>query len=311
MNDDSNSIAGVSRVRQDEWLRRMSYRLVALQLVAAPAILFSSFLPPVIGIGSFSTSVDLRIINAILAGLAFSLLVLASFIFAWAGKPVYWRALRCGLLLCWVGLSTGGLLFFQGFNAGFNTQLELIFEVFAFFMLVGVGIVIVPFGMRCWRGWQVAELKSEKIISRQEAVVEWVAFAILVGFIFNSNSLIESGLISSAIGISIGVVLCGFAFWILRVNSANWARVAFMVCAVLFVLVPGVFVWLADYSSLSILPAATAGSGYYFWGLLSGALVLLVHVVIFRARGLRMQRFAFEKSAVEVGEKVVVDPFSD
>ena len=312
------SSAGI-QVSKARWnSKRVLWALVCLQFLAVPNIFLIHLLPPVLGIGSFSIALDFRYVIAILWGATLSLFVLLPFLFAWSQRSLFRRAsVYLTLMIAWAAVNI--LSFFLGhiFALGrsaysIQSAVQELSELVGFAACFLQGVVVIPLAIRAHKGWQVADFSFEKVISRNERRMQWLALAAIVILIWFSGRSLETAadgiwVVLAVSGIVVGGVLSISAFWLLRDLSQSLIRILFAVNAILFIAVPGSIVLLCSLNLFS----PFAGYEFICIGVLTAAAILLHQVICIRMSGYRMRKMEFVKaSPVRVG-KVVVDPFSD
>ena len=289
--------------------------LVLFQILCAPAVLLRHLMPATIGFGQFSFATDYRYLYGAFTAASLALLVLIPFLFAWSTRSVSWRLTACIPVAFLVCVLNFAMVFLDVlvFKAARMPVLNFFREIGPYVSAVAfaiVGIATVPLAIRAWLGWCVSKVSSNQSFGRSERMMDWIILTGTTLIVFVVGPLAfssQSGMLPGAFGLAVGAIVSIPAFWLLREQSSLSLRIAFSVYLSLFVLLPGCCVWFADYSSIPILPR---GSGIYFVGLISFAMVLLCHLILFRRMGYRMQK-PVSKKVVSPIEKAVVDPFSD
>ena len=319
-----NAQDSLNEIRPTRWRwnsKRILVVLVCLQLLAAPGFLIDKLIPPVIGFGSFSVSVDFRYAQAFLQGVSFSLPVFLAFLFAWSRYSLARRVLFIVPLIVLTIVAAVVSIFLTMFYlamargmAGPNS-----FPFHECCLLIGVlsflvaGIALVPVAIRAYRGWRVDQVRvDDRSIDRIERRLEWLGFVAIAGFVCLSGSFgVEvdgMGVIGAMIGIVAGGVFSISAFWMLRDLKTAIVWLLFLVHAFLLVVLPFVLMLLAQSRRIPEL----AGYELVFVGVSAAGAVLMLQLFLVRSMGCRMLKFEFEKSpVVKAVEKVVVDPFSD
>lgn len=309
-----DSSADILPTRQQMNSKRILIVLVCLQLLAAPVTLVQSLIPPVVGVGLFSVSVDLRYVSAFLLGISFVLPVFLAFAFAWSSYSLPKRvALFLSLAIASTAISVTSIFLKVTWGAMWPRP----FPYDECSMMIGLvtfviaGIAMIPLAARAHLGWTVARAGLDKTISRFESRIEWLALAVIAMLICFSSPFDDVtdglGYIGALIGIVVGGVLSISIFWMLRDSKAGIFWGLFLGHALLLVALPAICTFLASPNRVPQL----MGIEFVFFGIMSGSAILLLQLLLVRRIGCRMQKFGFEKAKVETVEKVVVDPFSD
>ena len=301
--------------RNEKFVRRMAF-LLLFQFLAAPIVLLGrNLIPPTIGFGQFSVAVDFHYLTAAAIGANAALIVLIPLVLAWSTRSAIWRLVTCvPLLMLASGITVACLLVNMRLNVfapwrafPFWQIMELVGIAFVF----GVGLAAAPLAMRAYRGWHVSRAESPELISRWESWLEWAILVVALLVVFFSTPFFdrgaEIGALAAVIAVFMGVVVAAVALSLMREQSKKvlWLVIAIYLFA--FVFSPCVGVWL---SGKAFLPSLPAGSGIWFAGFAAGALVLLLHAMLFRGAGFRLVRGSFEQ-VKKATPKTVVDPFSD
>lgn len=306
------SSAEIQPTRQQLNSKRILVVLVCLQFLAAPVTLVQDLMPVVIGVGSFSTSVDLRYANAFLLGISFALPVFLAFAFAWSSYSLPKRiCFLLPFLIAVVAISVSSILI-REFWSGWRR-----FPFRECFMMIGAlthfiaGMVIIPLAFRAYRGWVVARMGIDRTISRTESSFEWLTLAAIAMLIYFSGSFDDPAFGMSFLSALVGVVLGGavsfLVFWMLRDLKSGFFWGLFVASAIPLLGLPSACIVLA----ISRRVQQLMGFEFVCLGIASGITVLFLQVLLVRQMGCRMQKFGFDKSKVPVVEKLVVDPFSD
>ena len=301
------------------WAEYAIGAILFAQLLAGPLLVLDWLIPATIGIGSFSFSMDFQYLWASLYGTMLSFLVVLPFIFAWAEKSIVLRLIFFLVLLCIAVALFISCAFFDRIVYAFRTSaplsqsLEELLHLSRATVLFVFGITLTPLAMRAYRRWQLMKEESSSATSSQTSNrLEWICLAaIFATIVFGSSSVGPAdgiAMIISMIGVGLGLLISTIAFWMLKESSQATHRSLTIAYLILFVAVPIICIWLADYSPLSILPA---GIGLFFVPVIAVAAVLLTHMKLARIAGYRLTQVAVKPRDVRTRNKVIVDPFSD
>lgn len=307
------------QVSERRWnSKRILLALVCLQFLAVPGLVLQNFVPPVLGIGSFSVAVDIRYVRAFMWGASLSLLVLLPFLFAWSPRYFLRRAtLFLPLTYAWAAANILIIFLYMANVSGVSLVQAVVQEFSALMGLVWLatcflaGFVVVPMAIRAHRGWLVADSCVEQVISRSERRIECVGLAVIAILILFSGSVETEatgmGMLFSIFGIVAGGALSASAFWLLRDLSPSKVRILFATHALVLIGVPGVVLL----GIMARLFMQLVGSEFYCIGFLTAAAILLLQVICLRMSGYRIRKMEFEKAIPAKVGKAVVDPFSD